>query len=285
MNNVPGIGLDVIPSKRTFWQGEMIALTLRFKADMPGLFGVSNASYDRSGRLSIDRFHLDRSEDTTDPLADYYRASGGYLGGGLSAVNNLDTTIDVPIVLNEWFRFDRPGTYRLYVTSRRLYPYGDITGQPLAPVTSTIAQFEIAAADPAWAASALADASARIDRIAAQLGGWVVSYAELRAVQDELEYALRVLRFLGTSDAACELVRHLALDHGRIMWQPLPGAATPRGTMPAPAPHDRTFELIAGLFGSPHRALVISEMELRMTPDGPVGPELSRTLDLLHKVR
>jgi hypothetical protein len=113
----------------------------------------------------------------------------------------------------------------------------------------------------------------------------VVSYQELSAARDGLDHALRVLRFLDTAGAARELARRPALGHARTRWQPLPGGATPAGTMPAPAPHDRTFELIAGLFGSPHRALIVSEMDRRLMSDPPVSPDFVRALDLLHRVR
>jgi len=80
-------------------------------------------------------------------------------------------------------------------------------------------------------------------------------------------------------------VRHLALDHADRMWQPLPGGASPAGAMPAPVRHDRSFELIAGLFGSPHRALVVSEMQARLASGAPASGNFVRALDLLHRTR
>jgi len=263
-SNIRDFSLELIPAKRTFFQGEIIALTLRFNADVPGVFAVSTASYDHSGRMSWDSFHLDHPEGTTDPLADYYRGRG-VIGGGMFSVDDLDGTVDLPVVLNEWFRFDRPGIYRVYVASRRLYPQGDLINPLVASVTSTIAEFEIVPADPAWAASTLLEASGTIDRLAAKLRGDAPD-VERATLQGELERALRVLRFLGTPQSARELVRHLALDHGF-------------------APQDRTFELLAGLFGSPYRSIVITEMQRWVQPGSSLPSEFTRTLDRLRRIR
>ena len=279
-----GVTLEVVPAKHTFFQGEPVRLTLRFHTEEPGVFAVNNASGDRSGRLSIDRFHLDHWEWTTDPLAGYYRVIGGYIGGGLSAEIELDSVVDIPVVLNEWVRFDRAGPYRIHVESQRVVYRGHRATPPLT-VTSGEAEFEIVPADPRWAMRTLSEASAAIDRIAAQFSGRVVSYQELTATRDELDGALRALRFLGTAGAAREMMRHLALDHAAFMWQPRPGGASPAGVTPPPVRHDRSFELIAGLFGSPHRALVVSEMEARLASGEPASSGFIRALDLLHRAR
>ena len=124
-------------------------------------------------------------------------------GGGLSGEIDLDTFVDIPVVLNEWIRFDRVGTYRIQVESQRLVYRGNRATPPLT-VTSSEAEFEIVPADPRWAARTLADAPSAIDRIAAQFGGRGVSYQELSATRDQLDRALRILRFLGTDGAARE---------------------------------------------------------------------------------
>jgi hypothetical protein len=279
-----GVTLEVIFPKRTFARGEVIPMTLRFHTERPGVFAVNNASSDRSGRLSIDQFHLDHADGTTDPLADYYRTISGYIGGGLSAEIALETRVDVPVTLNEWIRFDQPGTYRVQVESGRVV-YRGYRGLPPMAVTSTETELEIVDADPEVEARTLAEASATIDRVAAQLGGRVASYTELSESRDELDRALRVLRCLDTPAAAREFVRHLALGHARIRWQPVSAGGTRAGTLPPPAWHDRTFQLIAGLFGSPHRMLILSEMERRAASDAVVSPDFVRTRDLLRKVR
>jgi len=74
-------------------------------------------------------------------------------------------------------------------------------------------------------------------------------------------------------------VRHLAADHGRAEW-------TIKGPSGAgPFRYDRTFELIAGLFGAPNRRLVLDEMERRKASGQPVSPAFDEALDLLRKVR
>jgi hypothetical protein len=53
-----------------------------------------------------------------DPLAAYF-ATGFFMGGGLGHSAKLGRHEQV-FHLNEWIRFDRPGKYRLYVTSSRV---------------------------------------------------------------------------------------------------------------------------------------------------------------------
>jgi hypothetical protein len=64
---------------------------------------------------------MDR-EDVVDPYLDYFAAGvlGGMAGGlrGYPVLGAEPYRIEVD--LNDWFRFDRPGTYRLYLKSHRL---------------------------------------------------------------------------------------------------------------------------------------------------------------------
>src|SRR5262249_32799665 len=154
----------------------------------------------------------------------------------------LDAPIDVRVDLNEWLRFDRPGRYRLYAVSSRL-AYGT-TWRPLEPMTSSIVEFEVVPADPAWAAQTLERATATLDRIAAHVASRPMSYGGALAIEPDLARAARTLRFLGTPEAARALVRYLAADGGIISSRD----GTPM--------FDRSWEVVAGLVASPHRALV-----------------------------
>src|SRR5438874_9179744 len=158
-NNPEHVRLDIVPAKETFYQGEIVAVTLRFTTDAAEHFTVSNVDH---RLIQVDELHLDRPERTMDPLRDYYRAAGAEAGSILSSESRLSGTVDVPIVLNDRMRFDRPGRYRVYVVSRRLREFPEHAGD-VVPVTSSIAAFEIVETDPVWAARHLAEASATID--------------------------------------------------------------------------------------------------------------------------
>ena len=93
-----------------------------------------------------------------------------------------------------------------------------------------------------------------------------------------------MLRFLGTPEAARELVRHLALGHAVVRWAPNSSERTPPGFTPAPVRDDLSFQLIAGLFGSPHRAVVLDEIE-RWSTLGGLTPEFARAVDLFQRLR
>ncbi len=113
--------LDTADGKRSFHIGERIPLRLQFSSDSPEKYKLNGATYDRSGRLPTEEFVLER-EDVTDPFQDYY-GSGvlGWIGGGLRVDPVLESKpYEIELNLNDWFRFDRPGRYRLYLKSHRL---------------------------------------------------------------------------------------------------------------------------------------------------------------------
>src|SRR5438552_3733004 len=139
--------------KTQFHVGEKIRLELSFASSLPETYVFDNAGYDRSGRLDIDKFVVDRPDGVTDPLYDYYHKSlGGFMGGGLRGIGALTTKPQiVDYDLNEWLRFDKPGAYRLYVISHRLSkgkPYHQ-GNSPIEPASNVI-QFEVVPADREW---------------------------------------------------------------------------------------------------------------------------------------
>jgi hypothetical protein len=163
-----------------FGQNEIVRLDMAFSGRAAGLHALNLATYDRSGRLGIDRVCIDPADGTVDPLGDYY-ASFGFVGGGLSGGRNLAPD---PFVLqldvNEWHRFVRPGRYRMQVRSGRVGPppFGGPTHEREA-VTSNWLEVEIVPPGPPLTEAELAAASAR------------------------------VLRFLDTREAAVEMARRL----------------------------------------------------------------------------
>src|SRR5262245_47720630 len=72
--NPAGVSL-VVQTKNNqtrFRQGELISLQLSFSSSQPKKYHLDNATYDRSGRLDIDTFHVDPASGVSDPLSDYF---------------------------------------------------------------------------------------------------------------------------------------------------------------------------------------------------------------------
>ncbi|MCM3871301.1 MAG: hypothetical protein ND895_11505 [Pyrinomonadaceae bacterium] len=230
-----------------FRQGEVVRLELNFSSSAAKTFLLNTASYDRSGRLEIDSFVLDHRDGTADPLYDYFNsAMFGFMGGGLRGIGELS---DKPQVmtseLNEWIRFDRPGHYRLYVVSGRVGTKrapDDRYGSRSTATVSNVIEFDILPADDKWARQTINEAKAVLGK-----------------PDGDHRAACRTLRFLGTMDAATEMVRLL------------------RGS-----DNNCDFESSFGLISSPHRDFVIRAMERAISlPEQPVATSLVRTLSLL----
>lgn len=242
--------------RREFVQGEVIPLELVFACAAPCGYKANAASYDRSGQLDIDDYHIDRGDGAVDPLADYfYSGVSGFIGGGMSSDADLDQKpFRITRELNEWYRFDEPGRYRLYVTSNRVSKKRDLYRLPARSnslvIASNIIEFDVTPPVPAWTARKLAEATAALDAPAKTNYG---------SGDERRRAACRALRFLGTRAAAREMIAR---------W---------RGEE-----NGCDLEFSFGLIGSPHQSFVIEEMERRLiAPDQPVTPGYLYTLSLL----
>jgi len=229
--------------RQQFRPGEIIPIELEFNSAVPKRFSVDGGTYDRSGRLTVDDFVIDRIDDVSDPMLDYFASSGGAIGGGIRGIGILGAKpFTVKLELNDWFRFDTPGTYTLRVRSRRVTD--DATRPPgLVPVESNVISFEVLQRDAAWEVSQLETARRIIDAMPGS--------ADTRS-------GCRMLRFLATDDAAMEMIRRYGSAEGC------------------------DFDFIAGLFGAPNRATVVHAMEAGLrAPDQPITNGYLRTLTIL----
>jgi len=238
--------------RNAFHVGEKITLELVFRSSVPDAFQASTRTYDRSGRLDIDRFQVEPSTDHDDPMADYFSSSGGFMGGGLGGVRTLDE--DAAIVyadLNEWIRFQSPGRYRLIAASSRVSRRApedqqNHWGTPVE-LTSNTVELEILPFSAAVAIEQIQKALLILDRP--------------RDPEKEAErrVACRALRFLGTEAAARELARRFTGQDQQC-----------------------DFEYMAGLFSSPHRALILEMLEGQLeSPDHPLTSRYIYTLSAL----
>jgi hypothetical protein len=237
--------LRLTDGRHQFRPGEIIPIELEFSSAMAKRFSVDGAMYDRSGRLTIDEFAIVPIDDVSDPMLDYFGSIGSYMGGGVRAIGVLgEKPFTVKLELNEWFRFDNPGTFTLAVKSRRVTDES-VSPYTVVPVESNAVSFEILARDAAWEASELDTARRMVDAKTPFPGA---------------RRGCRMMRFLGTEAAAMEMIRRY-------------GADTEQGC---------DFEYMAGLFSAANRAAVVRAMEggLR-APEQAVTASYLRTLSTL----
>src|ERR1700755_490937 len=69
-----------------FHVGEIIPIDLLFSSSTPNTFTMSTRSYDRSGRLDLEKFHV--TPEGRDPLHNYYEF-GPTMFGGLGSIATL----------------------------------------------------------------------------------------------------------------------------------------------------------------------------------------------------
>jgi hypothetical protein len=233
--------------------GEVIPLELAFTAASPEAYQISLASYDRSGRMSAERFLLEPQTGTSDPLQLYFHSLHGFLGGGLFSVKFLSTApTTIRLELNEWVRFDQPGTYRLTVVSRRVRDTraGVDPRKAETELTSNPVELRIRVADAAWQQAQLKSILAALDGSPRRAGS---------PGDDPRQSARKALRYLGSEEAAREMARRLRGEDSQA-----------------------DFNCMFGLVGSPQRAAGLEEMEkLLENPDFPISDFFLTTMSIL----
>jgi hypothetical protein len=232
----PGLSFTIrlAGARREFRQGEVICLEMSFSSSLPKKYEMNGWIRDRSGRLDLDKFHIDPADGFSDPMYDHFHSSFGLIGGGGGGALTLEEKPRlITYHLNEWFRFDRPGKYRLYVASPRVRPIRRDAQTGGVILTSNAVEFEITPADRAWQEGELKRMTQALDA---------------KDQNADRQTACSALRFLGSEAAVAELIRRYGDSDDEC-----------------------AFEYYAGLIGSPHRDLVIEKMESRLAlPDQPV---------------
>jgi hypothetical protein len=238
------VKLQLSTKSTVYRQGELIPLELSFTSSVPNRYQVNMAGYDRSGRMNYEKFLVEPGDGTSDPLLVYFSSGSFFLGGGLTNFKFLsDTPYVIHLNLNEWVRFDKPGIYRVTVTSQRVSSTsgGKSFFQGIVQdVKSNSLQLQILEPDDAWQQSEL-------KKILADFDGSPPSTGPLSNNQ-RLE-AITRLRYLGSAEAARELARHLRGDENQVDWA-----------------------CLFGLIGSPNKLAGYDEMKkLLVDPDFPVS--------------
>jgi len=234
-------------NQKQFHHGETLKLELSFATSKPKTYILDNATYDRSGRLDIDDFVVDREDSVVDPLDDYFNSAlFGFIGGGLRGNPELTNKPElISAELNEWMRFDKPGRYRVYVVSHRVSKMkaaGDQFHSTGQVAVSNVIEFEILPLDKRWSTQKLNEAVTMLTK-----------------PDGDHRSACRTLRFLGTAAAVGEMIKRFRGEDDTCDFQ---------------------YEF--GLIGSPQRDFVIREMENALTaPEQPVITAFVNTLALL----
>jgi hypothetical protein len=211
-------------NKDRFQQGEIIQIELSFASSSNNKYQLDGAEYDHSGRVESDSYHIDPSSGATDPLKDRDR---GAMAGGLRPMPVLDQTpYCITRDLNEYLRINKPGRYRLYIVSSRILIEGK-TKRSLEGIstTSNILEFTIVPMNADWGKKQFQSAITAFESR---------TNLESPLPEKETQSAVRILRFLGTEEAARYMVRHF---------------------------NEAEFDFGCGLIGSPYRETVITEME------------------------
>jgi hypothetical protein len=247
------VHLQVSTSATQFYSGEVIPLDLAFTSAIPKRYQINLARYDRSGRMGYEQLIVEPKEATRDPLYLYFNSIAAFMGGGLTNFEFLSSSPTIiHLNLNEWVSFDRPGTYRIQVTSHRVgdsanssHPWGE--GVELK---SNWIELKIVAAAPSWQLQTLTEIRQALDT-----GNPLNPNAP-----DQLKRsALTKLRYLGTEQAARELARRLLGED-----------------------NNAGFECMFGLIGSPQRTTGLEEMNrLFERPDFPITQLFLTTMSIL----
>jgi hypothetical protein len=241
----PRFTIRLARKRSRFRQGEAIVLELGYGAKPRARIRRPWLHHDRPG-LAVDKLHLEPQAGVADPLRDFLGSVGGWSGPPPRPrlfVEERDGWTRAEI--NEWFRFDQPGTYRLSVIAhpvRRERPYYDYwRGVP--ELTSNTIEFEIVPAGPAWQAATLRKA--------------------LKLISEKPKYERRsegcwLLRFLTTRAAVDAMIGHFSGENGC----------------------GRNAEY--GIFAFPDREYVVRRLEESLVePSMPVDADYLRSLGAL----
>jgi len=240
-----------------FHTGEVIPLKLSFTSSAPKKYQINMASYDRSGRMNYEGFHAEPEDGWSDPLKLYF-SGGFFLMGGLTNFKYLSQEPFVlPLDLNEWVRFDKPGKYMLRIVSRRVADVSNKEGGKDVALTSNELQITIVPATKKWQDETLKSAIAILDK-----DNQTDKKSNPRGdLSDEKQKAVKILRYLDSADAIKELAKRLADYNGQIGSQ-----------------------CFFGLVGSSSPAVAISELQRLLTPpDYPIVPNYFFALSTLMR--
>jgi hypothetical protein len=199
----PVLAVQTAGGQTTFHIGERIPLELRFTSANAGRYRATNAHYDRSGRMHYESFTVQPDSGWADPLSAYF-SSGAFFGGGLFNYETLsDKPMLVPLDLNEWVRFDQPGTYEVTVTSSRVEQYPRAKDAHEIETHSNPLVLHIIDATPEWQKAKFVTALSQLN---------AHPLTNIGSEDPEAVSAMADLRFLDSKASSEYLAAHLTDD-------------------------------------------------------------------------
>lgn len=240
-------------SQREFRMGETIPLQLSFSSSVKDRYQINMAQYDRSGRMNYERFEVSPAQGAVDPLPDRLTFMGGLTNHKFLSPEPWTIKLN----LNEWVRFIQPGEYRLKIVSNRVVvrdSANSFGGSPVSARSNEIT-LKIVAADLDWQKQVLSDAVTNLDKPAPTKPEQMDQYTTAR------RQAIETLRFLGTADAAREMVKRMrGEDSGGL-----------------------DYICMLGLISTPERAAARSALEEALAdPDHPIDGTFFYTLRFVN---
>src|SRR3989441_2619288 len=245
--------VTIAGNQQEFRIGETIPLRLSFKTTVKDTYEVNTAQYDRSGRMSYERFALSPAEGAVDPLPTY----NGSMGGLTSYQFLSPEPWTIKLNLNEWIRFTQPGEYRLVVTSNRVSARDRSNSIGASPVTvrSNEIVLKIVPANAAWQKQVYNEAVAVLDARAPTQREQMEKYTTSR------RQAIETLRFLGSADATRELAKRMRGEDSDGL----------------------DYICMRGLISSPERAVARSALEEALAdPDHSIDSNFLYTLRMVN---
>lgn len=177
--------LRIAGPQRQFHPGETIPIELEFSSRTRGRLSIEDQWHNRDH--APDEFRVDPDVGVADPMLDFL-ALGGCMDCGYG-IGVLDGTpyVVTGLELNNWFRFDGPGRYRVSVRSNSIRAEHSV----VVPVTSNTITVDILPRDERWEAEQVEALTARIDS----------------GSSDYATGVCRALSFLGTHAAVDAMIR------------------------------------------------------------------------------
>lgn len=242
---------------RTKFQiGETIRATLSFSSETPG-FRFNPFFQPPPSLLNLGDFQVSPSEGVVDPWAELPKPNFISIMGHVPKTVALSANpTEITVDLNQYLRFERPGTYRVSVQTERVYDDVPANRHEMVfpargyNVTSNIATLEIIATDPEWARA----------QVEAQRAIWKQPRRHYDEIRDAPSF-----RYLQTRKAMDAIIEHLG-----------------EGERPGSS-EDETYYYRLSLVGFLDRPYLIGAMERAIArPDYAVTQGLLETLTLLR---
>lgn len=262
--NPPGVicKLQTENGRTQFQQGEIIRVKASFAAQKPGVYKLNRFFQPRPSLLSFGTFWVSPSDGATDPLGELPVPSGWNFSGYVPPLEPLnEKPVEIPLVLNEWSRFDRPGRFQIYFSAPRILPFS--AKEPTffgsdQTATSDILEIEILPAAPTWAHAQVQNTKKQLENL--DQNQWPLG--------EKWRKSAEILRYLNTRESALAMIERMGTDQ-----------------KPRSAPvESRDYHF--GLIGFSERAWAISQMEIALKqPDFAVTQSFLDTLETLRTLQ